>query len=283
MEIPDRIEVLAEGRNRPVARGAYLRWPVPLRGWFSDGAASTEALDWHWRFFQFVFPLADPRSFPTLTEADLTDDELRRLRRYVRHARNLAQTSVLSTTSGYEVSLPTMDAEPEIEQHGVVPEDATIGFLTMLRQCYAPEEEASFMRCYHLISREVHRAGIDPQNLQAWKGAQGKMRGYHLDYLILRQAAESGLVPQHLPERSAFAPDGQEDSPEQVLSKIFYGGAIHWGRHATVVDSWDEDHELVALKRRFFAIRNAAQLAHLYIGFAAIVGRAIGELDEQDI
>lgn len=283
MARPDENQVRAEGFNMPIGRGAYLRWPVPLRPWFPEGADATEMLDWHWRFFQFVFPLADPREFPTLTDATRTEDESQLLRRYVSHARNLAETSVLSTKSGYTVSMETLGSEPEIEQKDVVANDATVGFLTMFRQCYSPQEEASFKRAYDLIGREAHRAGIDPQTLRAWKGAHAGMRRDHLDYLILKRASELGLVPPGVADHSKFGPQRHLDSPEQVLSTIFYGGAIHWGRHRTVVDSWDAGNELIAVQRRFDAVRTAVQLGHFYVGFAATVGRATGEIGRDEI
>jgi hypothetical protein len=240
-------------------------------------------LDWHWRFFQFVFPLADPREFPTLTDADWTEDEWRRLRRYLHHAQDLAETSALSTKSSYHVSIPTPDSAMEIEQSGVIPKDATVGFLTMLRQCYSPDEAASFKRVYDLVGREANRGGFDPMVLRVWKSAHAGMRRYHLDYLNLRRASELGLVPKGTADHSKGSPESHADSPEQILSTIFYGDAIHWGRHRTVVDSWDEGHALMAIQRRFDAVRAAVQLGHLYVGFAAVVGRATGEIKPSEI
>lgn len=52
----------------------------------------------------------------------------------------------------------TPGAEPEITET-TTDRDMTIGFLAMLRQCYSPEEDASFKRAHKLISREVHNAG----------------------------------------------------------------------------------------------------------------------------
>lgn len=236
-------------------------------------------LDWHWRFFQFVFPLCDPREFPALETAVWTDDERSRLQRYRRHTANLAQAAAMSARTGYTASSKTASmSDMEIEQTNTIERDAEIGFLTMLRQCFSPEENASFKRVYDLIGRESHAAGVSTEVLRQWKGAHNRMRGIHLDYLILARAAELKLVGKGVPENSGWHPHRVQSSPEQKLSTMFYGDVIHWGNQRTVVDSWDAEHEFWAMKRRFDAIRTAVQFGHLYVGFASIVGRATGEL-----
>jgi hypothetical protein len=84
-------------------------------------------------------------------------------------------------------------------------------------------------------------------------------------------------------ENSGWHPDRVHMSPQQMLSTIFYGDAIHWGTQRTVVDAWDREHYFWAMKRRFDTIRVAVQLGHLYVGFAAVIGRATGELAADSI
>ena len=109
------------------------------------------------------------------------------------------------------------------------------------------------------------------------------MRGRHLDYLILFRAAELDLIRKGTAENSGWHPDRVHMSPQQMLSTIFYGDAIHWGTQRTVVDAWDREHYFWAMKRRFDTIRVAVQLGHLYVGFAAVIGRATAELAADSI
>lgn len=279
----EQVEIRTEGWNHYIGRQIDQRWNPPLRSWFPPGSDAKAMLDWHWKFFQFVFPIPDPREFPTLTEAEWTDDERSRLNRYFRHGANLAKTTALSAQTGYEVSIPDPNGPMEIEEWDTVAQDAETGFLAMFRQCYSPEENASFKRIHDLLGREAHKAGLRRETLRAWKGAHNRMRGSHLDYLILARAAELDLIRKGTAENSGWHPDRVNMSPEQMLSTIFYGDAIHWGTQRTVVDAWDREHYFWAMKRRFDTIRVAVQLGHLYVGFAAVVGRATGELNADSI
>jgi hypothetical protein len=240
-------------------------------------------LDWHWLFFQFVFPISDPRDFPTLTDAEWTDDERSRLNRYLRHGANLSKATALSAQTGYEVSIPDPNGPAEIKEWDTVASDAETGFFAMFRQCYAPAENASFKRVYDLVGREAHKAGVPPDILRAWKGAHNRMRGRHLDYLILSRAAEVDLIRKGVAENSGWHPDRVQMSPEQMIATIIYGDVIHWGTQRNVVDAWNQEHYFWAMKRRFDTVRVAVQLGHLYVGFAALVGRATGELADDSI
>lgn len=266
--------IRAEGWNHHIERQITQRWPPVCRAWFPEG--SDLSLDWTWKFFQYVFPLGDPRNFSALGDREWSQAEVTVLDRYLSHARDLAQASALTATSGYSVHMATPQAEPEVVEN-VSPRDATVGFLTMFRQCYAPDEPASFKRAYDLVARETHRQERDGEPLKTWRRAHADLRRTHLDHLILVQAATDGHVPQHLAERNASHPS-ELDSPQQMLSALFYGDSIHWGDQRPVIEAWNRHHPAIAVKRRFDALRAAIHLGHLYVGFAAVVGMATGGL-----
>jgi hypothetical protein len=154
----------------------------------------------------------------------------------------------------------------------------TIGFLTMLRQCYSPNEDASFNRVHNLVSREVRKTGGDTAVLKTWRQAHAALRGTHLDHLILVRAAAEGLVPEAVAARNGYSPS-QVESPQVMLGALFYGDAIHWGDQRGMIEAWNAEHAVITVKRRFDALRAAVHLGHLYVGFAAIVGMATGNLD----
>ena len=103
-----------------------------------------------------------------------------------------------------------------------------------------------------------------------------------MDHLILVQAALDEHVPKHLAERNASHPS-QIEPPEQLIAALFYGDSIHWGEKRTVIEAWDNISPVIAVKRRYDALRAAVHLGHFYVGFAGIVGLASGDLAEEDL
>jgi hypothetical protein len=217
----DHMQVRAEGWNHYIERQIVQRWAPVCRAWFPD--RSDVSLDWTWKFLQYVFQLDDPRDFPVLAGATWSERERRVLDRYVSHARDLADANVLTARNGYKVHLATLDSEPEITET-MSRRDVTVGFLTMFRQCYAPDEEASFARAHDLVAREVHRVGGETEIRKAWRRAHATLRHTHLDHLVLVRAVADKWVPEHLAERNASHPS-QTDSPEQMIATLFYGDA----------------------------------------------------------
>lgn len=256
-----------------------MRWDPVYRHWFPEGTNDT--VDWVWRFFQYIFPIPDPRSLRVATIHDWSEEDGARLARYVSHARDLANTTLLTARRGYSVSMATLDAAPVVNEL-VSPPDTTVGFLAMFRQAYSPSEEASFSKIWKLLAREARRSDGDAATLQAWHRAHGQLRSYHVDHLALVQAANDGHVPKHKADSNAFHPDSI-GSPEMLLSTVFSGGTIHWGRTRSVIEQWDQEHPALAAKRRFDPIRVAVQLAHLYIGFASVVALSTGQASPEEL
>jgi hypothetical protein len=275
----ETMQVQAEGWNHHIGRQIERRWAPVCRAWFPEGA--TESINWTWTFFQYVFPLADPRGFPPVQTARWSSSERHALSRYVSHARDLAGTTLLTARNGYSVHIATPDSEPEITETASS-RDLTIGFLTMLRQCYSPDEDASFKRAYDLVSREVHAAGSELAVIKAWRRVHAALRTTHLDHMILVKAAADGLVPQAIGARNAHSP-GEINPPQAMIGAMFYGDAIHWGDRRSVIEAWDSEHAVIATRLKFDALRAAVHLGHFYVGFAAIVGMATGGLGRDDL
>jgi hypothetical protein len=275
----DHTQVRAEGWNHYIERQIAPRWPAVCRSWFPEN--SEYSVDWTWRSFEYVFPLEDPRGTAPLVHPEYSEAEEAAINRYLAQARDLAGATVLTARNGFRVNMATADSEPEITET-VSARDATIGFLTMLRQFDSPDELASFERAYDLLSREMHREGRDLQPLKEWRKAHAKLRNSHLDHLILVQAAADAHVPKHLAERNAFHPDSV-DSPELMIAAIFYGDAIHWGDRRSVIEDWSNETAVVAVKRKFDVLRCAVHVGHLYVGFAGVVGLATGRLSLGDV
>ncbi len=210
-----------------------------------------------------------------MADAQWSPSERDVLARYLWRLRDLAGTEVLTAPQGYSVQLAALDSEPEIVT--TAPRrDSMVGFLTMLRQCYARKEEASFDRAYGLVAREVNRVRGASPTLKAWRQAHATLRANHLDHLILVVAAADGHVPEHLAERNASHPS-QNSSPNEMIAAMFYGDTIHWGDGRRIIDDWNSEHAAIALKRKLDAVRATVYLAHLYVGFAGLVAIASGE------
>lgn len=275
----DKIHVRAKGWNYVIEEQIQMRWNSPFLRWFPSGSGGF--VDWVWKFFQFIFPLDDPRGFQTPDLGSLSDSDRAILARYLSHAEDLASATVMTAKNGYEVSQKTPDSNIVISER-ISPRDSTVGFLTMLRQCYSGQEAASFKRAYDLLAK-VSRD--DPERLEilkAWRRAHVALRITHVDHLIIVRAAEAGLVSPALVRENGHHPDAIE-SPETMLSTVFYGDAIHWGNRRTALDAWNRAHGVITTKRRFDSLRAAVYLGHLYVGFAALVGLSVGAIDPSEI
>src|SRR4051794_12552317 len=108
MSTADRVPVRAEGWNHYIERQIAPRWPAACRSWFPDDA--DVSLDWTWLFFQYVFPLDDPRGVTPLAQPGFSEDEWAAIDRYVAQARDLAGSTLLTAQNGYSVYMETMDS-----------------------------------------------------------------------------------------------------------------------------------------------------------------------------
>lgn len=264
----DKIQIRARGWNYVLEEQIQLRWKPPLHHWFPQG--SGDFVDWIWKFFQFIFPIDDPRLFAPASTAAWTEGETAILRRYLSHAEDLAATTVLTARSGYEVSQKTPKSNIVVTETRA-PRDATIGFLTMFRQFYSSQEAASFKRAYDLLAKVARGDPPALDTLKVWRRAHNALRVNHVDHLIFVRAAGAGLMPPHLAHDSGHHPDKVE-SPETMLSTVFYGDAIHWGNRRSELDAWNQAHGMITTKREFDSLRAAVYLGHLYVGFGALVG-----------
>jgi len=72
----DKIHVRAKGWNYVIEEQIQMRWDSPLLRWFPSG--SDGFVDWVWKFFQFIFPLDDPREFQPPDLGSLSDSDIAR-------------------------------------------------------------------------------------------------------------------------------------------------------------------------------------------------------------
>jgi hypothetical protein len=89
----ETMQIQAEGWNHYLRRQIERRWEPVCRAWFPEGVV--DSVDWTWTFFQYVFPLADPRDFPCVQKSSWSSSEQHVLSRYISHARDLAGTVCL--------------------------------------------------------------------------------------------------------------------------------------------------------------------------------------------
>ncbi len=152
-----------------------MRWDSPLLRWFPSG--SDGFVDWVWKFFQFILPLDDPREFQPPDLGSLSDSDRAILARYLSHAEDLASATVMTAKNGYEVSQKTPDSNIIISEK-ISPRDSTVGFLTMLRQCYSGQEAASFKRAHDLLAKVSRDDPGRLEILKAWRRAHVALRIY---------------------------------------------------------------------------------------------------------
>jgi hypothetical protein len=269
---PDTIEVRAVAFSHLI-QSRPLDWEPPMRSLLRE----PENADFVWRRLQYVFRLPDPTAFPE-HRLVLGGDETEMCRRFVEHAESIAGTSLMSAEDTVTISLPDEGAGEAVEADFSA-HDVTVGFMTLFRQFYADDEEASFSRVRKVISQRLHDAGHDEDVgvVKQWQKANARLRRQTLEEWVQEEMITDGQMPG-----TSVGPDGKEhsmvvrapDSPDQLLRQRWYGGDIHWGRYRTQVTALEADPFMAALAD--ITARSAAvDLTHLYLGFAVVVRRAI--------
>jgi len=247
-----------------------LAWEPPMR----ELMQKPESADFVWRRVQYAFSLEDPRRFPKV-EVDWSPDDKARLRRYVEHGMTLAQTSLLG--AGDNIRITQADfASPEQVEADLSPPDVTVGFMALLRQCYANDEDASFVKVRKALGKHLHAASLleELSVVREWQHVHNGLLNKSLEEHVQERLREEGEIPGPLEGPDSmivrdFAP------PHELLRAFWYGDQIHWGRQRAALASLQRDPFRAALSD-LQSRAVALDLAHLYIGFAVLVERALG-------
>lgn len=150
--------------------------------------------------------------------------------------------------------------------------DVWTGFGTFLRQCYDPNEEASFSKVRKLLGSKLHERGETELGdvIKQWRKAQANLRSKPLEEHVQERMIEDGLMPgSEIVQGPA--------SPHQLLDAFWNGRLIHWGDQRKKLDHLQRD-PFNAGWSEIWARQAATDLAHIYIGFAVLVRNALGDL-----
>ncbi len=250
-----------------------LRWPVPME----DVLKNPEGGMRTWKRLHYVFRLDDPRAFPA-PPIVLNEDERSLLQRFVDQTRTVAQASLLGATDA--VTINVMDIMDDESIETVFSDtDVTVGFMVLLRQCYADNEEAAFSKVSKILGRRVKEQGEDKplRVVRDWHRAHAALGNNTLEELVQEQLIADGLMPGELQD-----PDGQVRSavvkspapPKELFLKLWYGGQVHWGKHRGAMAAIQADafnHAMWEITTR----QAAVELAHFYLGYALLVKAAL--------
>lgn len=163
-----------------------------------EPGVSREAFEFHWRQLDYVFELADPRTFAPLTTT-LEGEAVSVARRYIRTARDLARSGVLNAVGDDQGTVVLVEDETNAERVVVrLPDrDRQVGLAALLRHCDSPQENASFKRVadalWQACDREPRTTSKASRNaLGAWRKAAGKLHGQVVEPVAERQARRGG-------------------------------------------------------------------------------------------
>jgi hypothetical protein len=281
-----RLMAMPQPRNRiPInavpfssyAQEHALQWPPPMRDLMKNPTAG----DYVWKRLHYIFHLPDPRLFPS-SVTGIADDERAVLGRFVQHARDLAGTTLLTATDSYMVRVSDTDGSVSVETE-LSDSDLTAGFMVMLRQCYADDEEASFSKVRTILERRLHETSDSDalDVLRRWRRAQASLRNKTSEELIQEAMIADGQLPKEL-----VGPDGETrspvvrppESPHQMLQTFWYGSQVHWGKSRDALNEIQGDPYQSA-RWEVEARQAAVDLGHFYVGFAVIVERALGNME----
>lgn len=253
-----------------VAARQPLRWPAVV----PSAACDQNAFLFNWRRVQFVFrDLPDPRTFPPYPPGTVPAADVAVLRRFRQQAVHLAESRVVNDGASMEVRFPDgpNSGDPNVD-YTFPAQDLIAGFSVGFRQCYSPDEPASFAKTTGVLWRATKTApdGRHDQraeHLRAWARAQGQLRAYNLMTLCSR-ALHGGDTGNPLVE------ERQGEPPEFVISAFNYGADIHWGDKKDTVAAWNNDTFLGPHQRMQY-FETAGTLAFIYLGLSELIQTAV--------
>jgi hypothetical protein len=231
------------------------------------------AAEFQWRRLQVAFPdLPDPSGVPEIPGASFATEQQHAIDRYLHIAEELAGATLFGTDEGFTVSIDD-DNNGETVETVSAARDITAGFLVTWRQFYSTSEDASF-DCVkgYLLAASKGSAAFDA--IKTWSKAVGRLKGTHLEHLVLQGLAARGDIPAAAATESTHDPDRIEN-PQMLISKQLYGDLIHWGDKRAALATAAEDPFTVAWER-LHAIEAAVALGYIYVGFARVVAATLG-------
>lgn len=247
-----------------------LRFPPPM----ITLAKNPAAFDYQWHLIQYVFNLADPSTFGALN-GGFTDDEMRTLRRYVATAEKLAGTTMLSEQDeALTGKFDNLTGEELVETNRAEP-DIEAGFVSIFRQFYLPNDDASFTKVQRMLHEHATAAGEQRivEELTRWAHAVRTTHRQSLRKSVYIRLGEEGRMAT-TPEELERFPD--RESPRTLIDRFLNIEHAHWdSEKARAVESRPRDPFRDATER-FDFIGGAIGLSHLYIGHAELARRAAG-------
>lgn len=115
---------------------------------------------------------------------------------------------------------------------------------------------------------------VELDTVAQWRKAHAKLMNKGLEEQVQERMIVDGLMPG-----PADGPNGtivrSPAPPRELLLAFQYGGLIHWGKHKDALSALQSDPYFAAVSD--MAMRaSALDFAHFYIGFAALLERALG-------
>jgi len=155
------------------------------------------------------------------------------------------------------------------------PPDVTVGFMTLLRQCYSNDEDASFAKVRKALQRHLHEVGRTDllDVVERWQRVRAALVNKSLEELVQEQLRQDGVIPGPLHGPESMIVRAQAP-PYELLRTFWHGDQIHWGRHRPALAALRGDPFLAAISD-LQARAVALDLTHLYIGFAVLVEQAL--------
>jgi len=230
-----------------------------------------DAGDFTWRRLIYVFALPDPRTLAPKRPA-LTADERELVERFVEHAKSLAGTTLLGAADMVMVNIADFGGEEAVTMELSDP-DVTTGFMVLMRQCYASNEEASFSKVRKVLEQRLHAVGdaASLDVLKRWRTAHARLLNNSLEELVQEQLIADGKMPGQLQGppgmRSAVVRDPA--SPAELLRTFWYGGQVHWGSSRSALAGIQADR-FEAGRWEIAARQAATDFAHFYMGYALL-------------
>ncbi|MEV6554226.1 hypothetical protein AB0M22_00805 [Nocardia sp. NPDC051756] len=231
----------------------------------------------YWEKLIYLFDLPEPADFPTL-RGFMRPADLPVLQRFIDTCRQLAGYSVMNTSGGkLNVSL-TLDG-PKVT--ATLPSHERFsGMSTTFRQVHNTGDEASFSKAMSALQRALDSSGLDTDQkarvksqLNQWGAARKVIMKKTMATAICERVDKEWRETPRKKALPVLSFQGVE--PDDLILKYNYGDTIHWGKHRDELADLtsQKDHDLFY---KYCVLNSMISLAHLYLGFSALVDSALG-------
>ena len=250
---------------------AVLPQPLTFAPPYAGLAMDPQGFSRFWQFAHYAFCLPDPGKFPPLV-GEIDQRDSRTIARFIKSCRELAGYSIMSAHDS--VTLKFNDGKPT-HTSTFSSSESVRAAATLFRQLHGTDS-GSYTSVRKIVSRLVNEHLDEDterrrEELAIWRRAIGRLMQNTIEAIVARLSLDSIADHGHSKVPIPF----EDLRPLEVISIYLNGDLIHWGDRAEAHEAIQRRDPYLADLDKIHFLEAMAGLAHAYLGFSVLAGRAL--------